>query len=452
MPANLPEDFKNKMSDLLGNEVNSFIDCIEGESPVSVRANPRKSVSNLFDEIKGELLPWHSNAFYLKERPVFTLDPAFHAGAYYVQEASSMFLKEAIKQTVDLYEPLKVLDLCAAPGGKTTLIADLLEDKDMLVANEVIKGRVGILKENLLKWGFSNIIVSNHDSEEFADLEGFFDLVLVDAPCSGEGLFRKDKDASSHWSEEAVATCSARQKRILQAAAMAVAPGGRLIYSTCTYNPEENHQNVKRFCSQHDFEEIELSVENFQGIERREAGYQFYPHRVNGEGFYLAALKKTFGDEDFVSSKIKLNRLPRKKTEILQDWLKRPEYFDLYLKEDQSVIGIPKHLNSSYGSVLKALFKRSSGFEMGMFKKDSFIPSHALALSTELSEGVPHLDLDKENALLFLKKEAFDFGKQENGWYLIRYQGLGLGWGKVIGNRINNYLPKEWRIRMDIPS
>src|SRR5690606_29701854 len=181
-------------------------------------------------------------------------------------------------------KPLKVLDLCAAPGGKTTLIADLLNDQSLLVANEVIKSRVGILKENVLKWGFQNYIITNHDSEEFADLEGFFDLVLVDAPCSGEGLFRKDPEAINHWSEEAVQTCSARQRRILQAAAMAVASGGTLIYSTCTYNDFENSGNVSWFIKDQEFKEFRLDLANFEGLAEQEFGYQFYPHKIKGEG------------------------------------------------------------------------------------------------------------------------------------------------------------------------
>lgn len=450
MSKKLPEAFAERMKKLLGAEFDQFTETLEGEAPVSIRINTRKKLPGLFEELKGEGVKWHSEAFFLKERPVFTLDPAFHTGAYYVQEASSMFLKEALKQTVDFSKPLKVLDLCAAPGGKTTLTTDLMNDESLLVANEVIKSRVSILKENLLKWGFTNVIVSNHDAEEFADLEGFFDLVLVDAPCSGEGLFRKDKNASSHWSEEAVATCSARQKRILQAAAMAVAPDGVLIYSTCTYNPEENHQNVQWLIKNQDFEVLPLDTSAFPEIESREPGYQFYPHRVRGEGFYIAALQKTGGDTDYTTAKIRLNRLPKKQIEELSGWLERPEHFEFFLKKDDGIVAIPRNLTADFGSVLKGLYKRSSGFEIGTFKKTNFIPSHTLALSTEISSQVPKIETSREEALLFLKKETFEVGQAENGWHLVTHQGLGLGWVKVIGNRVNNYLPKEWRIRMDI--
>ncbi len=451
MIKELPEAFQSQMKELLGDEFSDFQHVLSGDSPVSVRFNSRKSPDQpLFADLSDGPVAWHSEAIYLKSRPVFTLDPAFHAGAYYVQEASSMFIKEALTQHVDFSKPLKVLDLCAAPGGKTTLLADLLNEQSLLVANEVIRGRVGILKENMQKWGFINSLVTNHDPEEFADLEGFFDLVLVDAPCSGEGLFRKDKEAFDHWSLDAVNTCSARQRRILQAAAMCVAPGGTLLYSTCTYNQEENKNNVSWFSKIHDFEILDIDLTRFEGIVNTHPGYQFFPHKIKGEGFFISVMKKISGQEDFVNSKIKLNRLPSRQVEELEHWLENPGKFDFFLKNEGDVVAIPKGLTQEYGNVLKALFKRSSGLELGQFKGKDFIPSHSLALSTECSRKVARLDLSKENALLYLKREAFDVHAESNGWHLVSYLGLGLGWVKVLGDRVNNYLPKEWRIRMDL--
>jgi 16S rRNA C967 or C1407 C5-methylase (RsmB/RsmF family) len=229
---NLPGRFSENLKNILGNEFEKFKKALETDSPVSVRLNPKKKFKPSFD--LEEAIPWTENGHYLKNRPVFTLDPAFHAGAYYVQEASSMVIEHIFNNHVHHYSPLKVLDLCAAPGGKTTHLASLLTEDDLLVANEVIKSRVGILKENLLKWGFTNVIVSNQDPETFADLEGFFDVVLVDAPCSGEGMFRKTPDAINEWSEENVNVCSARQKRILSAAAMLVAPKGSTLLAPTT--------------------------------------------------------------------------------------------------------------------------------------------------------------------------------------------------------------------------
>jgi 16S rRNA C967 or C1407 C5-methylase (RsmB/RsmF family)/NOL1/NOP2/fmu family ribosome biogenesis protein len=449
---NLPENFVSQMQHILGADYSAFVESLEQETPTTIRLNPFKKTNS--STLLGENLEpvkWNSEGFYLSQRPSFTLDPAFHAGAYYVQEASSMFVAEAIKQTIDLDKPLKVMDLCAAPGGKTTLLASLLNEKSLLVANEVIKSRIGPLKENLEKWGFPNYLVSNHDPEEMIDLEGFFDVVLTDAPCSGEGLFRKDPKARNEWSENSVQICSARQRRILQAAAMLVAPNGYLCYSTCTYNEKENEQNALWLTQAADFEEVKLNIPAEWGITKKSMGYQFYPHRTKGEGFYLAIFKKTRGERQEPKGKIKFNRVPQKKVDLLKKWLAKPENFEFYEKPEGQIIAIPVNLINEYATIFRVLQKRSSGLEIGQFKGEDFIPSHDLALSTAISTNLPFVDLSKEDALKFLKRENISLENTQNGWLLARYEGLNLGFMKVIGDRINNYLPKEWRIRMDIP-
>lgn len=447
----LPEAFSLQMQHILGEEYQAFVSSLSEPAPVTIRLNKRKKIAESILPQEGVL--WHPDAHYLAERPVFTLDPAFHAGAYYVQEASSMFVAEAIQQTTDLGRSLRVMDLCAAPGGKSTLLASLLNDKSLLIANEVIKSRVGVLKENLEKWGFPNYIVSNHDPEEMIDLEGFFDVVLTDAPCSGEGLFRKDPNAMHEWSENNVQLCSARQKRILQAAAMLVAPGGILCYSTCTYNEKENESNAQWLTQVADFEHVKLKIPTEWRIVEKKYGYQFFPHKVKGEGFYLSVFRKTRGEKQEAKGKIKLNRLPQKKIEILKEWLQAPDAFDYYEKPDGQIVGIPDTLSNEYAVIFRALQKRSSGLEIGQFKGSDFIPSHNLALSTTIAKDLPAVELSKEDALKFLKRESLgvDLSGQPKGWLLARYQGLNLGFMKVIGDRINNYLPKEWRIRMEIP-
>lgn len=449
---NLPENFIAQMQHVLGADYSAFAESLEQETPTTIRLNPRKKATEetLFggnlDKVK-----WNVDGRYLPQRPSFTLDPAFHAGAYYVQEASSMFVAEAAKQTLDFEKPLRIMDLCAAPGGKTTLLASLLNEKSLLVANEVIKSRVAPLKENLEKWGFPNYIVSNHDPEEMVDLEGFFDLVLTDAPCSGEGLFRKDPKASKEWSVDAVQMCSARQKRILQAAAMLVSPDGYLCYSTCTYNEKENQENAKWLTQTADFEEVKLNIPAEWNITEKSLGYQFFPHKTKGEGFYLAIFRKTQGSKAEVRGKVKFNRVPQKKVELLKKWLANAENFDFYEKPEGAIIAIPANLTNEYATILRVLQKRSSGFEIGQFKGEDFIPSHDLALSTAISTDLPFIELTKDDALKFLKKEQISVENIANGWILARYQGLNLGFMKVIGDRMNNYLPKEWRIRMDIP-
>lgn len=447
---NLPEKFSGNLKNILGDTYGEFEKALETESPVSIRFNPAKPFKPSF-AISGSV-PWATQGYYLENRPVFTLDPAFHAGAYYVQEASSMVIEHLLKNYAPVGHPLKVLDLCAAPGGKTTHLASLLSADDLLVANEVIKSRVGILKENLMKWGFPNVIIANQDPETFADLEGFFDIVLVDAPCSGEGMFRKTPEAVNEWSEENVMMCSARQKRIVSAAAMLVAPGGLLIYSTCTYNASENQENAQWLTRTLDFEPLEIEVPDEWGIVQARPGLQFFPHRVKGEGFYVAAFRNKSLDERYVKGKPNIPRLPRKQTEQLAPWIRSEDYanFDYFLKNDGVIVAIKQSLLNETGSVLRALQKRSSGLELGHFKGNDFIPSHALALSGMISESIPRIELPEREALLYLKKEAFELPEHPNGWALITYQNLPLGWVKVIGNRVNNYLPVEWRIRMKL--
>jgi 16S rRNA C967 or C1407 C5-methylase (RsmB/RsmF family)/NOL1/NOP2/fmu family ribosome biogenesis protein len=445
---NLPEAFKENIKSRLGADYEAFIESLITPSPTSVRLNPFKKNTPLAE---GAEVLWHPEAYYLPERPVFTLDPAFHTGAYYVQEASSMFIAEAVKQTVDLSKPLRVLDLCAAPGGKTTLLASLLNENSILVANEVIKSRVGVLKENLEKWGYANYIVANEDPEEMINLEEFFDVVLVDAPCSGEGLFRKDPEAVNEWSENNVNVCTARQKRILQAAAMLVAPKGILLYSTCTYNEKENQQNVAWFTQVADFEKVKLNIPSEWNIDESKGGYQFFPHKVKGEGFFLSVFRKQPNlpiREQGV--KIKLNKLPNRQIDSVKKYLNSPDDFELFIKNEGTVIAINKNVIKDFGIVLWAIEKRSSGLEIGLMKGNDFVPSHGLALSNVINKNLPAIELSKENALKFLKREPFDTPEVSNGWILIRYEGLNLGWIKVIGDRINNYLPKEWRIRMEI--
>ena len=241
---------------------------------------------------------WSSNGFYLQKRPSFTLDPLFHAGAYYVQEASSMFLEEALKQTVDLSQPIKILDLCAAPGGKSTLIQSVINNESLLVSNEVIKTRVNILSENITKWGAANVIVTNNDAKDFQRLPNYFDVIVVDAPCSGSGLFRKDREAISEWSEQNVHLCSQRQQRILADVLPALKEDGVLIYSTCSYSEEEDEQIADWLVEEFKVQSLKFKVEEEWGIvetqssKQNASGYRFYPDKVKGEGFFIAVFKK----------------------------------------------------------------------------------------------------------------------------------------------------------------
>lgn len=441
--------------------------------PVSIRLNPRKTVDvgrRTLDfsphsptlpankqPVNQSPIPWHPNGFYLSERPVFTLDPVFHAGAYYVQEASSMFLYEALRQTVDFSKPLKILDLCAAPGGKSTLMLDMASPDSLLISNETIRPRTGPLRENLERWGSPNVAVTSGEVEEFAALEGWFDVVLADAPCSGEGLFRKDPDAMREWSLPQVEFCAARQRRILAAAVQALKPGGILLFSTCTYNSQENDENAKWLAKTFDVEPITLEIPVDWGIVQTAAGgAQFYPHHLQGEGFFLAVFRKKEDDskKHTPAARYKnITPLPKNLAPLAAAWLDPSVEARFFLTPSGEVLALPAMLEPDYLMLDKFLKTKWFGTNIGEFKGKDFVPSHALALSRLAAPALPGVDLTRQQALLFLKKETFDppVGAPL-GWTLARFEGLNLGWLKILPNRLNNYLPQERRIRMSLNS
>jgi 16S rRNA C967 or C1407 C5-methylase (RsmB/RsmF family) len=285
----------------------------------SIRINPAKMPADLFSKHFGAAtaVPWNSDGYYLKERPAFTLDPLLHAGAYYVQEASSMFVAEAMRQCCDLTQPIKVLDLCAAPGGKSTLLQSILPEGSLLVSNEVIKARVNILAENITKWGAPNVVVTNNDPQHFQRLPGFFDVIVVDAPCSGSGLFRRDPAAIGEWSENNVALCSQRQQRILADVLPALKEGGILIYATCSYSRQEDEDIIEWLADCEQMDSIALELQPQWGITqtgtRNAAGYRFFPDKVQGEGFFIACFTKKKGRRQLYCKNKKTGNAARKK-------------------------------------------------------------------------------------------------------------------------------------------
>ncbi len=451
MRNNLPSSFVNRMKDQLKTDFEAFGAALASEPPVSIRINDQKKISLPFPSTS--VIPWCDSGLYLAERPVFTLDPAFHAGAYYVQEASSMLLTKAFKTLFPGNYPIRVLDLCAAPGGKSTLLASLLPPGSMLIANETVKNRIPVLKDNLNKWGHVNTWVTGYDPVVFDKMEGFFDLVVVDAPCSGEGLFRKDEGSSAHWSEEHVLHCADRQKRILAAAEKLVTPGGALIYSTCTYNFPENEGNAEWLENKLKMKAVEMEPPAAWGVEKTGLGYQCYPHKVRGEGFYISIFRKITGRASALKpgrKNKKLSPLYKRQQLEMSRWFESPDDFIFYLQQDGTVLGIPEENEEDFQMLGAGLPAGVWCFEAGQFKGDTFLPSHSLALSSSLNRVVPFVDLQRDDCLHFLKKENIALPEAEKGWLLIRYEGLGLGWVKNLGNRVNNYLPKEWRIRMEI--
>ncbi|MBK9734930.1 MAG: RsmB/NOP family class I SAM-dependent RNA methyltransferase [Saprospiraceae bacterium] len=289
----LPEDFiENIKVKLSATEFPEFLQSLDEPSPTSIRIHPIKyKLQRPSDAVK-----WCSLGFYLNERPKFTLDPSFHAGVYYVQEASSMIIWQALKQITSQNDHLKILDLCAAPGGKSSLIASYMNNEGLLVCNEFVKNRAYTLRQNITKEGYSNIIISNNDPKDFSQLLDFFDIILIDAPCSGEGMFRKDHASIGEWSNDNVKNCCARQKRIMSDVLPSLKPGGHIIYSTCTYNDEENIKNMHWATSNLDLVSVPILMEDNWKTTKIEhsgvVGYQLYPHLVRGEGLFISILQK----------------------------------------------------------------------------------------------------------------------------------------------------------------
>ena len=415
-----------------------FKDLVESGTPISSDPIP---------------VPWSTYGFYLSERPSFTLDPMLHAGAYYVQEASSMFLEQAFNQSVDRKQSLKVLDLCAAPGGKSTLIQSLLSNDSFLVSNEVIKSRANILCENMTKWGGANVVVCNNDPKDFARLESYFDVIVMDAPCSGSGLFRRDPNAIKEWSPENVQLCSQRQQRIIADVLPALKAGGKFIYSTCSYSEEENEAVLDWMMEEFAVESMALSIDKSWGIthsvsEKHAAnGYRFYPDKVKGEGLFMAVLQKNDGTSTTrPSKKTNLTKPTKNDLAILHPWIREDAQVS-FMKWKDDVLAFATVMENEMALLQQHLYLKQVGVNMGQLTSSELIPEHALATSRLLRADVNSISLNKEQALGYLRKADLSIDNEnKKGWALVQYKEQALGWVKLLQNRINNYYPKEWRI------
>jgi len=451
----LPAPLLQSLHDVPGYNEKAFIDAHELQSQVvSVRVHPQKHSQASEPLFAGmEPVPWCSTGFYLPERPFFTFDPLLHAGAYYVQEASSMFLEQCITQLADLSSPLKVLDLCAAPGGKSTLLLSLVNDNSLLVSNEVIKTRVGALVENISKWGLPNVIVTNNDPKDFARLPGYFDVMVVDAPCSGSGLFRKDPMAIDHWSEEAVAMCSLRQKRILADAFGSLRKNGLLVYSTCSYSVAENEDVCDWLVEEYNVRPLSLQLDSAWNIttttseKHRATAYRFFPDKTRGEGFFVACFQKTYGSDETTlrPKRSGLQTAPAREQALVRPWLQVPDHLQLF-DLGKEIFGFPHILVEDLAMIHANVYVKKAGVLVGKIVRDEVLPAHELAVSTIVKENLPSVSLKKEEALQYLRKEEVTLSSAHRGWMLVTYKGINLGWIKAMANRANNYYPKEWRI------
>lgn len=446
----LPKELLESLEKRKDFSKDSFLKAHDEAPVVSIRINPLKADEKSLGLPNMEPIPWNPYGFYLQERPSFIFDPLFHAGAYYVQEASSMFIGEILRQS-NISKSSKVLDLCAAPGGKTTLLASFFED-GLVVGNEVIKTRASILVENTSKWGSGNIVVSNNDPKQFAQLPGYFDVMLVDAPCSGSGLFRKETDWREGWSVANVELCSQRQQRILADAYPALKENGLLIYSTCSFSQEEDEDIVDWIMDNFEVENIPIKLDDSWGIEETSSekhqakSYRFYPGKARGEGFFVSVFRKK--EQAGYPHLLGNIELPSKgEKAILEQWINNNEKLFVY-KNGESFHALPQIFEEDIRLLKNRLYLRKGGTCLGTIKGKDLIPSEELALSVYCSTSIQKYDLEKEEALQFLRKN--DMERKDdmvNGWSLISYENKSLGWAKILPNRINNYYPMEWRIR-----
>lgn len=436
----LPQDFETLVRPVIGHEWDAFINALADEPSVSIRINNKISVPQNKNSV-----PWCPSGRYLTERPQFTLDPMFHGGAYYVQEASSMFLYQALLQYVS--PDSVILDLCAAPGGKSTLINQYLSDKGFLVSNEYVPQRAHILVENIAKWGKPNTMITNNAPLHFEFLTHMFDTVCVDAPCSGEGMFRKDNNAISEWSLDNVDKCVSRQREILSSAWETLKPGGILIYSTCTYNRLENEENIKWIINEFDAEYLPLKTQSEWNITETEHGYRFLPHKTKGEGFFLAVVRKPDNEPTRTGKYKKPKHLPEKNDELLHYINNAESYKTIIYKNITHAVQ-----KTHYELTLLLLDKLNVlyfGIPIAEQKGKDFIPQPALALSSELNKDILcTVEADYKQAIRYLRTETLSFPEHSHGYILITYKSLPLGWVKNIGNRCNNLYPTPWRIRM----
>jgi tRNA and rRNA cytosine-C5-methylases len=472
----LHKDFTGRTKDLLCDEYDEFEASLDMQPHVSIRINPHKPAEAYNDLISDntENVQWCKTGRYLPKRPSFTFDPLFHAGTYYVQEASSMFLEQAVNRILTdtgmTDKQITALDLCAAPGGKSTHLQTLLPKGSLLVSNEVIRSRCMILAENTAKWGIPDNIVTNNDPKGLGRLANVFDIIVADMPCSGEGMFRKDIASRDEWSVDNVKLCASRQRRIIHDVWNALKPGGWLIYSTCTFNTEENEENVYTLATELGAEIISIPVNSEWNITgalcHNIPAYRFFPHRTKGEGFFLALLQKKGRHTEIKKTKNNIQQatIPGH----IKDKLSEPEKFSFYTRKNTAydskqpekqqskhtqetiiINAIPTTHDNIYNILSGHTSIISAGVLLGELKGKDFIPSVQLAMSTELCrERFASVELSYEQSIKYLQKEAVILPEDTpTGYILVTFRNAALGFVKNIGNRANNLYPQEWRIR-----
>ena len=439
----LPDGFIEQLRGLLPDEWQELATAISStERSVAVRVNAPRGVS-VPDGARH--VPWCGQGFYLDGRPSFTFDTDWHAGRYYVQDASSMFIGHVIKHFVQ--EPVRYLDLCAAPGGKTTSALQALPQGSLVVANEIVTPRARVLADNIIRWGNPRCVVTSNAPKDLGQLSAFFDVIATDVPCSGEGMMRKDDEAVTQWSPQLVDQCAQRQREILTDVWQALRPGGLLIYSTCTYNRQENEQIADFIVNELGATSLEVPVEPSWNIHPAIGSdchcYRFMPHRVDGEGLFLAVFRKA-GNALRQEVRIK-EKSPKKADETGKNWLVCP---DDYVVEPQGdlLIAVPQDIRREVTALRASLNVLHAGVELATAMGRKTVPHHALAMSLARAEDAfPVAEVDYPTALRYLRGESISVDGPRS-YVLIAHKGAVLGFANNLGNRANNLYPKPLRI------
>lgn len=455
----LPQAFLDRMEQMLGGEYPAFLQSYEKERYQALRVNPLKADRDVFEAAAPFTLrpvAWEPNGFYYGKEAAPGKHPYHAAGVYYIQEPSAM----APAAYLDAQPGEKILDLCAAPGGKSTQIAAAMRGEGLLISNEIHPARAKILSENIERMGIRNAMVTNESPQSLAKVfEAYFDRIMVDAPCSGEGMFRKNADACDEWSPENVVLCAERQAEILECAASMLRPGGRMVYSTCTFAPEENEGTISQFLAKHpEFEIADVmhypqmssgvaawTSDPQPGLERT---IRLFPHRVDGEGHYLAVLTKagsvSENYEGYCARGMEKG-IPERDAKEYLDFAKetlrnKPE--GNLIRFGEQLYLAPENMPSTKG--LKVL---RLGLHLGTMKKNRFEPSHALALALRSEDVLHSYDMagDSQDVRMYLNGQTLQ-ADGEKGWYLMTVDGYSIGWGKLAGGMIKNHYPKGLRI------
>ena len=427
----LPEAFLNRMKDQLGEEFPAFLDSLERPRAVALRFNPLKGEAPQLPFVQAPV-PWEPVGYYYDPQSRPGLHPYHEAGVYYLQEASAM----APVALLDPQPGEKICDLCAAPGGKTTQIAGRMQGEGFLLCNEINPKRAKILSRNIERMGVSNALVTNEHPQRLADrFAGFFDRVLIDAPCSGEGMFRKEEAAVTDWSQETVEMCARRQVEILHSGAAMVRPGGRLVYSTCTFAPEEDELAVEQFLQTHP----EFTLEGIEApwFESKTPGmYRMWPHKLLGEGHFAAVMRKLDGEADDVQL-CKGEKLPK-------EWLSFAKELDIQLPEGkaiqfgQSLFWVPEQMPE-----LARLKVLRPGLELGSVQKGRFLPAHALALWLKDCANTEDFAAESREMAAYMHGDVVP--SKKTGWCLVTVGGYAIGWGKGDASVLKNHYPKGLR-------